>query len=95
MTSRLLLKFLLQNEERVVFLEGVESDFFDWVVADAEGEAVAAANPNGSIRSIAGILNDKRNVLGLMPHPEDATDAAHGGTDGRGLFASLVDRLAA
>jgi phosphoribosylformylglycinamidine synthase len=47
-------------------------------------------NPNGSRRDIAGILNERGNVLGLMPHPEDLTDAAHGGTDGLPLFQSLA-----
>ncbi|MDE1969140.1 MAG: phosphoribosylformylglycinamidine synthase subunit PurQ, partial [Alphaproteobacteria bacterium] len=49
---------------------------------------------NGSVRNIAGILNEKRNVLGLMPHPEDATDPLLGGTDGQGFFASLAEALA-
>jgi phosphoribosylformylglycinamidine synthase len=47
-------------------------------------------NPNGSMDDIAGILNDRRNVLGLMPHPERACDPLLGGTDGRGLFHSLL-----
>ena len=47
-------------------------------------------NPNGSLNDIAGILNETGNVFGLMPHPEDLTDAAHGGTDGLPLFESLV-----
>ena len=51
------------------------------------------ANPNGSARDIAGIVNDTRNVLGLMPHPERVVDAALGGTDGRALFESLVESL--
>jgi phosphoribosylformylglycinamidine synthase len=50
-------------------------------------------NPNGSARDIAGIVNEKRNVLGLMPHPERVVDAALGGTDGRALFESLVESL--
>ena len=50
-------------------------------------------NPNGSARGIAGILGDKRNVLGLMPHPERVTDPVTGGTDGVGLFQSLVESL--
>jgi phosphoribosylformylglycinamidine synthase len=54
----------------------------------AEGE-----NPNGSARNIAGILNEKRNVLGLMPHPERVCDPLLGGTDGRALFESLLDGL--
>ena len=50
-------------------------------------------NPNGSARSIAGILNEKRNVMGLMPHPERVVDEALGGTDGRALFESLIEAL--
>ncbi len=50
-------------------------------------------NPNGSARNIAGILNQKRNVLGLMPHPERVCDELLGGTDGRALFESLVEAL--
>ena len=50
-------------------------------------------NPNGSARDIAGILNEKRNVLGLMPHPERMVDPATGGTDGRALFQSLIETL--
>ncbi|MBL6951693.1 MAG: phosphoribosylformylglycinamidine synthase subunit PurQ [Alphaproteobacteria bacterium] len=52
-----------------------------------------SANPNGSIDDIAGIFNDRRTVLGLMPHPERAADPLHGGTDGRGLLDSLVSAL--
>jgi phosphoribosylformylglycinamidine synthase len=50
-------------------------------------------NPNGSARNIAGILNEKRNVLGLMPHPERVVDPLLGGTDGRGVFESLIEAL--
>jgi phosphoribosylformylglycinamidine synthase I len=49
-----------------------------------------AEEVNGSARNIAGILNEGGNVLGMMPHPERAIDAAHGGTDGRRLFEALV-----
>ena len=48
---------------------------------------------NGSARSIAGVLNKTGNVLGMMPHPERAIEAEHGGSDGRGLFASVVRGL--
>ena len=51
-------------------------------------------NPNGSINDIAGIMNEKGNVLGLMPHPENLIEAAHGGTDGRGLFESAFGMAA-
>ena len=48
---------------------------------------------NGSARDIAGILNDAGNVLGMMPHPERAIEAAHGGTDGRRLFEGLLETV--
>lgn len=51
-------------------------------------------NPNGSTGDIAGLLSDNRRVLGMMPHPERAADAAHGGTDGVALFRSLFDQMA-
>jgi len=57
--------------------------------ADATGALTAAANPNGSERSIAGIANAAGNVLGLMPHPERAAEIEVGGTDGLRLFRSL------
>ncbi len=52
-------------------------------------------NPNGSINDIAGILNAKKNVLGMMPHPENLIEPTHGGTDGRALFESLFERVMA
>ena len=52
-------------------------------------------NPNGSMNDIAGIVNAKGNVLGMMPHPENLIEVAHGGSDGRGLFASALDVIAA
>ncbi len=52
-------------------------------------------NPNGSVNDIAGVMNAKGNVLGLMPPPENLIEAAHGGSDGRGLFASVLDVIAA
>jgi phosphoribosylformylglycinamidine synthase I len=51
-------------------------------------------NPNGSINDIAGVFNENKNVLGLMPHPENLIEAAHGGDDGRGLFAALYKLVA-
>ena len=51
-------------------------------------------NPNGSARDIAGILNKQRNVLGMMPHPEDACESLMGSTDGLGIFNSLVAAVA-
>ncbi len=52
-------------------------------------------NPNGSMRDIAGILNEGRNVMGLMPHPEDATEPLMGSTDGLVIFQSMVSQLVA
>jgi len=63
--------------------------------ADADGQVTAAANPNGSLNNIAGIYSPKLNVLGLMPHPENLIDSLTGGTDGRGLFDSLLGKRAA
>lgn len=52
-------------------------------------------NPNGSVDDIAGVLSANRRVLGMMPHPERAVDAAHGGTDGSALFTGLVTAMVA
>jgi len=57
--------------------------------ADRAGRSVPEANPNGSLASIAGVCNPGRNVLGLMPHPEHATDRLAGGEDGLKLFRSV------
>jgi phosphoribosylformylglycinamidine synthase subunit PurQ / glutaminase len=72
----------LEEEDRIVFR-----------YCDEAGATTDSANPNGSIRHIAGILNEKRNVLGMMPHPEDAIDPAGGNTDGTGLFTSILESL--
>ena len=61
--------------------------------AEADGRVTRAANPNGSLENIAGIVNPAGNVLGLMPHPERAAEAAMGGTDGLLLFQSLLGSL--
>jgi phosphoribosylformylglycinamidine synthase subunit PurQ / glutaminase len=58
-----------------------------------QGQITAEANPNGSRRNIAGIYNETRTVLGLMPHPERLADAALTGTDGAKMFLSLVETL--
>jgi phosphoribosylformylglycinamidine synthase I len=59
-----------------------------------EGELTEEDNHNGSARNIAGIFNEGKTVLGLMPHPEDATDPLLGGIDGQGLFNGLAEALA-
>ncbi len=60
---------------------------------EADGAASEAANPNGSARNIAGLFNETKTVLGMMPHPERLADEALGGTDGRALFDGLVEAL--
>ena len=62
----------------------------DGTVDGAQGKA---ANPNGSINNIAGIFNETKTALGLMPHPENAVEPMFGGTDGIGLFEGMVEAL--
>jgi phosphoribosylformylglycinamidine synthase len=60
---------------------------------DPQGRVTAGANPNGSLHNIAGIVNERGNVLGMMPHPERCTEDELGGTDGRLLFESVLAAL--
>jgi phosphoribosylformylglycinamidine synthase I len=69
-------------------LEGDGQVLFRYV--DAAGAATVDANPNGAMRNIAGICNARRNVIGLMPHPERAVDPLLGSEDGLVLFESLL-----
>lgn len=73
----------LEDEHRVVFR-----------YAGPEGGSDSDANPNGSARDIAGICNEARNVVGLMPHPERAVSDALGSTDGLGVFRSALESFA-
>ena len=73
----------LESEDRVAFR-----------YATSGGEITADANPNGSLGNIAGILNEKRNVLGMMPHPDRSSEKLLGSSDGWKIFASMVDALA-
>jgi phosphoribosylformylglycinamidine synthase subunit PurQ / glutaminase len=61
---------------------------------DAHGQATEAANPNGAVNGIAGICSERRNVVGLMPHPERACEPVLGSADGLVLFESVVAELA-
>ncbi|HEX2122753.1 MAG TPA: phosphoribosylformylglycinamidine synthase subunit PurQ [Thermoanaerobaculia bacterium] len=61
---------------------------------DEEGRLTAEANPNGSARNIAGICNRRRNVLGLMPHPERCSESILGNADGLALFRSIASAFA-
>lgn len=58
---------------------------------EPDGKVTEAANPNGSVANVAGIVSERANVLGLMPHPEHAVEAALGGCDGRRILASLLE----
>jgi len=64
-----------------------------WRYVDAQGEPTETANPNGSLDNIAGICNETRNVAGLMPHPERASEPILGCADGRCILESLVHAL--
>ena len=74
----------LEQQEQIVFR-----------YCSAEGELTPEANPNGSVGNIAGVCNERGNVLGMMPHPERASEALLGSDDGRRLFASLVQSATA
>ena len=74
----------LEAERRVVFR-----------YCDAAGQATAAANPNGSANNIAGIINERGNVLGMMPHPERACEALLGGEDGLYIWRSILEEAGA
>jgi len=69
------------------------SDQILWRYVDSRGDVTEAANPNGALDSIAGICNEARNVAGLMPHPERASEPILGSADGRLVFASMIHTL--
>ena len=75
----------------------INGQHYDETLNQLEGDGRVALryldNPNGSARDIAGLLNESGNVLGMMPHPENAIDPLHGGTDGRNLFKSMVEAV--
>jgi phosphoribosylformylglycinamidine synthase subunit PurQ / glutaminase len=80
------------DAETIARLEGDGRVLYRYVSPD--GGRDAAWNLNGATNAIAGILNERGNVLGMMPHPENHVEAAMGCTDGRGLFAGLVEHVA-
>jgi phosphoribosylformylglycinamidine synthase len=81
------------DDETLARLEGEGRVAFRY--CDAKGHITADANPNGSRNNIAGIYNESRTVLGLMPHPERLADPALSGIDGTKMFTGLVESLAA
>ena len=78
----------LADEETLARLEGEGHIVFRYV--DETGAVTEDANPNGSARSIAGLVNGAGNVMGMMPHPERAVEEILGSTDGTGVFTSLA-----
>jgi phosphoribosylformylglycinamidine synthase I len=79
------------DADTIARIEGEGRVVFRYCASD--GALSPAANVNGSTNAIAGIVSDGGNVLGMMPHPENHVEPAMGCTDGRGLFAGLVEHL--
>jgi phosphoribosylformylglycinamidine synthase subunit PurQ / glutaminase len=79
------------DEETLMAVESKRQVVFRYT--DALGNATSEANPNGSMHNIAGICNEARNVVGMMPHPDRAWDHKLGSEDGKLLFASLVESV--
>jgi phosphoribosylformylglycinamidine synthase I len=78
----------IADSQTLTMLEGEHRVVFRYV--DAGGQLEDSANVNGATNAIAGIVNERRNVLGMMPHPENAIEPSQGSTDGFGLFRSLA-----
>lgn len=76
------------DEETLAALQANDQILFKY--CDEKGDITEESNPNGALLSIAGICNRERNIFGMMPHPERASEAALGNTDGRILFESLL-----
>jgi len=72
----------------------IDNDQVIFRYCDERGNLTKEANPNGSLDHIAGVCNERRNVLGLMPHPERAAEAVLGCEDGRLMFASILETFA-
>jgi len=77
------------DDETLAELESAGRIVFRYCTA--EGEVTAEANPNGSVQNIAGIINERGNVLGMMPHPERACEPLLGGEDGLLLWRSVIE----
>jgi phosphoribosylformylglycinamidine synthase len=73
----------------------IENDQVLFKYCSISGDVSAEHNPNGSLENIAGICNSGRNVFGMMPHPERASDPELGNTDGRQLFESILNLASA
>ena len=80
--------------DQETFKRLVDNDQVVFRYCDERGNLTKEANPNGSLDHVAGVCNERRNVLGLMPHPERAAEAILGSEDGRLMFASILDTFA-
>jgi phosphoribosylformylglycinamidine synthase len=81
------------DPQTIETLEDSRRVVFRYVTLD--GDATPEGNPNGSLNNIAGIINERGNVLGMMPHPERAGEALVGGTDGLVIFRSMIESAVA
>ncbi|HEY7802736.1 MAG TPA: phosphoribosylformylglycinamidine synthase subunit PurQ, partial [Dehalococcoidia bacterium] len=81
------------DDETIAKLESERRVVFRYVTG--EGEATAEANPNGSAGNIAGIINERGNVLGMMPHPERVSEPLVGGGDGLVIWRSMIESAVA
>ncbi len=81
------------DAETVARLEAERRVVFRYVTPD--GEVTPDANPNGSLNNIAGIINERGNVLGMMPHPERSSEPLMGGSDGLVIFRSMIESAVA
>jgi len=80
--------------DRETFKRLADNDQVVFRYCDERGNPTKEANPNGSLDHVAGVCNERRNVLGLMPHPERAAEAILGSEDGRLMFASILETFA-
>jgi phosphoribosylformylglycinamidine synthase len=80
--------------DRETFKRLADNDQVIFRYCDERGNPTKEANPNGSLDHVAGVCNERRNVLGLMPHPERAAEAILGSEDGRLMFASILETFA-
>jgi len=71
----------------------IENDQILFKYCNEDGDITDNTNPNGSLMNIAGVCNKERNVFGMMPHPERATDQELSNQDGRGLFESILNKV--
>ena len=78
------------SDDQIKKMEDNEQIAFQY--CNENGDINDESNPNGSIKNIAGILNENKNVLGMMPHPERAAESIHGCEDGKTIFESILNK---